>query len=136
MNMPGPETTNPILPGAAIVARITEALDRQGTHTWDDLQDLLVRGDAQIWWNDHGAWVTELMVSPRLRWLNVWIVAGQIPEVMELQEQVEDFARTKGCAHIVAAARPGWEVLIEKPCWEKYGWKKHGVVLRHAVEGV
>jgi len=136
VNMPDLDTTNPVLPGSEIVARIKEALAHYGTHTWDDLQELLITGAAQVFYNDHGAWITELMVSPRQRWLNVWIIAGQLPEVMELQAEVERFCLTKGLDRMVAVTRPGWEALANKDGWEKYGWSKSGVVLQHAVEGV
>jgi len=136
MNMPDLDAANPVLPGAEIIARISEALERDGTHTWEDVREMLLCGDAQIFWNDHGAWITQVMVAPRMRWLHVWIVAGQLPELMEIQEQVERFALTKTISRIVATTRPGWAVLTTKDGWEQFGWRKHGDVLTHRVEGV
>ena len=91
---------------------------------------------AQIFWNDHGAWITEIMIAPRMRWLNVWVIAGQLPEVMELQDEVERFCLTKTIERMVATTRPGWAVLASKDGWDKFGWKKHGEVLTHRIEGV
>jgi hypothetical protein len=126
----------PDLPSAEIVTRIEQSLALDGTHTWDDVREMLIKGDAQIFWNDHGAWITEVMVSPLKRWLHVWIIAGQLPGVMEIQEQVERFCLTKTLSRMVATTRPGWVALSEKPGWEKLGWRQHGTVLVHNIEGV
>jgi hypothetical protein len=134
--IPSLDATNPALPPAEIIARIEEALERDGTHTWDDIQELLINGEAQIFWNAHGAWITQIKVAPRRRWLDVWVIAGQLPEVMELQLDVEKFALSHGLDRLVATTRPGWLALSEKPGWEKYEWKQHGVVLVRPIEGV
>lgn len=135
MNMPDPYAVFPGLPGAEIVARIEEALEREGTHNWDDVREMLITGEAQIFFNDHGAWITRICVAPRMRWLHVWLAAGQLPGVMDIQEQVEQFARTNTLARIIVTARPGWSVLASKEGWEKFGWKKHGDVMMHEVTG-
>jgi hypothetical protein len=136
MNMPDLDATHPAMPGNEIVARITEALERDGTHTWEDVRQMLICGDAQIFWNDHGAWITQVMVAPKMRWLHVWIVAGQLPGLMELQDQVETFCKTNTIERMVATTRPGWAVLTTKDGWEEFGWHKHGEVLTHPVSGV
>jgi hypothetical protein len=120
------------LPPAEIVRRIEKALEIDGTHTWDDVRDLLLDGAAQIFWNEHGAWITELLVLPQKRMLNVWVVAGELPEVMALQEQVERFALTQTCdCMIVKGARFGWKDIAKE-----YGWEEHALVLRHPITGV
>jgi hypothetical protein len=130
------DDSHPGLPPAEIIKRIEEALERDGTHTWDDVKEMLVLGEAQIFFNDHGCWITEIMISPRRRWLNVWVIAGQLPEVMEIQERVEQFCLTKSLERMIAITRPGWVALSEKPGWEKFGWKQHGFVLKRDIEGV
>jgi hypothetical protein len=123
---------NPGLPPSEIIARIEKALAIDGTHTWEDLRALLGEGKCQIFWNEHGAWITEIMVSPQKRMLNVWIVAGELPEVMDLQEKVEDHARISKCGEmIVRGARLGWKNVAKE-----YGWEETAVVLRHPVTGV
>lgn len=128
-----PDTiVRPGLPPEIIVERIKKALEIDDTHTWDDLKEMLIDGRCQIFWSEHGAWITEILVSPRKRLLNVWIVAGELPEVMELQQKAEDFARTMTCSEmIVRGARVGWKDIAKQ-----YGWEETAMVLRHPVTGV
>ena len=120
------------LPGEEIIRRIQKALDIDGTHDWEDVREMLVDGRAQIFWNEHGAWITEILTMPKKRLLNVWIVAGELPEVMQVQEQVERFALTMTCdGIIVKGARFGWRDIAKE-----YGWTEHALMLWHPVTGV
>lgn len=122
----------PGLPPDEIIRRIEKALEIDSTHSWEDVREMLVDGRCQIFWNEHGAWITEVLVSPRKRVLNVWIVAGELPEVMDLQKDVERHALTQTCDEmIVKGARFGWKNVAKE-----YGWEEHAVVLRHPVSGV
>jgi hypothetical protein len=111
-----------------IVRRIRKALARDGAHSWEHVKDLIELGAAQIFHNDHGAWITEVVQTPLARWLHVWIVAGELPGVMDLQPQVLDFARQQGCAHVTATARFGWKHVAKA-----HGWRQHAMVIKHDV---
>jgi hypothetical protein len=127
--MNGPD--RPGLPGEEIIERIKKALAIDGTHTWEDVREMLVIGAAQIFWNEHGCWITQMAVFPRKRVLNVWIVAGELPEVMELQKQVERYALTMSCDAItVTSARFGWKHIAKE-----HGWEEHGMMLYKPVTG-
>ena len=107
------------------IKRIEKALRRaQSTHTWEDVRESIVKGESRIFDNDHGCWITEIRDTPQKRWLNVWIVAGELPHVMGIQEEVERYALTSNCAFLGAVVRPGW-----KNVYPKYGWKLSG----HAI---
>lgn len=107
------------------IRRIEKALRRAGgTHEWPDMQELLIRGDAQIFDNEHGCWVTEVRAFPRKRLLNVWVVAGELPDVMDIQEQVERYGLSQSCERMYATIRPGW-----KDIYPKHGWKKDALVI-------
>jgi hypothetical protein len=122
----------PGMPPEEIIARIEKALAIDGTHTWEDVREMLVNGACQIFSNEHGAWITEILVSPRKRMLNVWIVAGELPEVMALQAEVERYALTMTCEEmVVRGARLGWKNVAKE-----YGWEEHAMVLRRPVTGV
>lgn len=114
------------LPGDEIVRRIKKALARDGTHTWQHVQDLYEAKAVQIFHNDHGAWITEIAKSPLSKWLNVWVVAGELPGVMDLQPQVLEFAKSQGCSHLTATARFGWKHVAAA-----HGWRKHAMVITH-----
>jgi hypothetical protein len=118
------------LPPDEIVRRIEKALAIDGTHTWSDLCAELVAGTAQIFWNEHGAWITQILPFPRKTVLNVWIVAGELPEVMGLQDQVERFAADNGAdVMTVRGARFGWKHVAKQ-----YGWSEQSVVLVRPID--
>lgn len=120
---------HPGLPGSEIVRRIEEALAIDGTHNWQDMREMLIDGRCQIFWSDHGAWITEILAGPRKKFLNVWVVAGELPEVMEIQKQVERHARENGCkVMVVRGARLGWKNIAKA-----YGWDTRAVVLSRGV---
>lgn len=125
-----PETSDP-LPPEEIIQRIKKALHHGGdTHTWEDVCQGLVEGKFQIFWNDYGVCITEIMVSPRTKYLNAFIVAGKLPGVMDLQEQVENFAREQSCKFMLTTARHGWKKVLPN-----YGWKPTKTVFAKKIEG-
>jgi hypothetical protein len=116
------------LPPEEIIRRIEKALARDKTHDWPTMLSMILAGKAQIFANAHGAWITEVVQTPLARWLNVWVVAGELPGVMELQDQVLDFARKQGCQHVVATARFGWKNVARE-----HGWREHAMVITHEL---
>lgn len=125
-----PETSDP-LPPEEIIKRIEKALKRSGgTHTWTDVAEGLVRGDFQIFWNDHGVAITEIQQTPQCRYLNVFMVAGRLPGVLDLEEQVERFALTQSCKFMTTSGRMGWGDLPKA-----VGWKPSRVVYTKEVKG-
>jgi GNAT superfamily N-acetyltransferase len=107
------------------IRRIEKALARaHGTHTWDDVRDDLVTGKARIFDGEHGCWITKVIEDPQKRWLSAWLVAGELPHVMDLQEEVERWGLSQGCAFMGAVVRPGW-----KNVYPKYGWKRDALAI-------
>jgi hypothetical protein len=110
------------------IALIREACRRGGgTHDWDDYQEGIIDGKYQIFDSDHGVCITEILQAPRKRYLQCWVVAGQLPEVMALQKQVDRHALTNDCEVEMTIGRVGWDRVLPH-----YGWKKTGsVFVRH-----
>lgn len=120
------------LPPQEIIKRIEKALVLGGsTHTWEDVRFALLEGKMQIFWNDFGACITEICVTPQLRYLNCFVVAGKLPEVMELHDQVENHALSAGCAYMITSARKGWKTVLPK-----FGWKDTRSVFVRDLQGV
>jgi hypothetical protein len=119
------------LPPDEIIRRIEKALAHGGnTHTWDDIRQGLIEGKYQIFWNPFGACITEIVDAPQKRYLNCFVVAGQLPEVMELQDEVDKFALIHNCAYMMTSARMGWQKVLPD-----YGWKAVRTVFIKDVEG-
>ncbi len=111
------------------IARIRKALRYAGNyHSWEDVVLGLNEGRYQIFDNDDGALITEVMQLPRGRYVNVWIAAGRLPGIMKNVAEVEKLARSEGCRQMVAFGREGWDRVLPH-----YGWNKIGVVYSRDV---
>jgi hypothetical protein len=119
-----------MLTQAEIIEKIKETLAIDGTHTWADMVELLKADKVQLFLGDHGAWITEIYDWPTgLRTLHAWIIAGELPGVCDIQDQVIQFAREKKCHRITGLCRRGWTKFLT----DKHGWKTHEVFCTHEV---
>ena len=116
------------MPPEEIIRRVEKALARDKAHNFSTVLPLILAGKVQAFGNEHGLWLTEIVQSPLSKWLNVFVVAGELPGVMALQDQVLDFARKENCQHVTATARFGWKHIAKQ-----YGWKQHAMVITHNV---
>jgi len=106
-----------------IVRRIKKALKKGGdTHTFDDMVKLLTEGRLQMFENGESVCVTEILSAPQKRYLSIFLAAGNMDELKELQPRIVQFARENGCKFIQACGRMGWEKVATD------GWKKRWVV--------
>jgi len=105
------------------IALIRKSLERGGTHEWEDFLPGLRTGAFQLFDNDHGVCLTEILKSPRKKHLHCWVTAGELPGVMDLSSRVEQHALDHGCDFMTTIGRFGWEAILPK-----YGWKKTDMV--------
>lgn len=115
-----------------LLEQLNEALAFNGpTHDFvADVLPLLLDGRAQYWQHGDGAVVTEINRYPRLTECNWWLVAGNLPDCMQLVPEIEDWARRQGAQRMVGFGRPGW-----KPVVERLGFHEVGRSFRKPLEG-
>lgn len=81
-----------------------------------DLRD----GKLQAFSNDTDAIIlTEICVSPRRKFLNVFMAAGTAKGIFQLTPEVVKFARANGLTQAQAQTRLGWGPLLKKRGWKK-----------------
>ena len=108
------------------VRRFEKALAQAGnTHTVADVLDRIGEGKACCWTNGDSVVVTEVLVYPRLRAVNYWIVAGKLQECAALQPDIDAWAVSEGCGIATATGRMGWMRVIKTPLGE--GWRPAGI---------
>lgn len=91
------------------VRRFERALAQAGnTHTIGDVMDRVRDNRAVCWTNGDSVVITEVIVNPRLRACNYWIVSGRLEECAELQRDIDAWARGEGCSVATATGRMGW----------------------------
>lgn len=106
-----------------LIARIREALNESGTATtWEDIVSGLKAGKYQIFWNNYGCAVTEVLQLGQRRVLHVWFVVGHVPEtISDLQAQTLRHARLIGCSQITfTPTGDEWSAVMLA-----LGWKLH-----------
>lgn len=120
------------LPPDEIIKRIEKALKGGGDcYSWEDVRHGLLMGRFQIFWNEHGVCICEVIAAPQKRYLHCFVVAGELPGVMDLQDQVIQHALTNSCEFMTTTGRIGWERVLPK-----YGWKKAHTVMNFDLKGM
>ena len=80
-----------------------------GTHTLDDVREVVLSGHAQFWPGPEGAIVTEIQVYPRGKVLHFWLAGGDLEHLVNvIRPAVEKWGRTMGCTRSTITGRPGW----------------------------
>lgn len=81
-----------------------------GTHTIDDVWDMVQRGDAVFWPGKKSAVVTEFHEFPRLKSLHFWLCGGDLKElVRDMRPCIEAWGAAQGATRFTTAGRDGWQ---------------------------
>ena len=89
-----------------------------GTHSFLDVVEGLWNGTMQLWPADKGCIVTEIVVYPKKKVLNIFLGGGELEQILDMHENVIDWAKAQGCSALTMTGRFGWK----KPL-AKHGWK-------------
>ena len=80
-----------------------------GTHTEDDVLDLLRADQAQFWPAANSAMVTEIVGYPQGSHCRIWLAGGEYDELRALErDMVIPWASSVGCRRIELVGRKGW----------------------------
>ncbi len=80
-----------------------------GTHSEDDVLDLLRADQAQFWPADNSAMVTEIVGYPNGNHCRIWLAGGEYDELRALErDMVIPWATSMGCRRIELVGRKGW----------------------------
>lgn len=89
-----------------------------GTHTFDDVVDLVLSGRAQLWPGEAAVGVTEIVVYPRKRVLHCFLAAGEMDELLVMMDYAKQWGASQGCSGMTMSGRMGWQRVLNK-----HGWK-------------
>ena len=104
---------------------IEAALRRSGSlNTWDEVVTNLQSGMMQLWAYPEGCIITEIVVYPNTKALHVFLAGGKLDEILQMTENVKEWAKLQGCSFASFDGRFGWQ----KPL-EKVGWKPHSITM-------
>lgn len=101
-----------------------------GTHTFQDVADMVIAGKAQIWPAPRGVAITEIIEYPQKRVLHVFLAAGEMDQLLDMIKSAEDWGRTQNCTSLTMSGRFGWQRVLDK-----HGFKPVLVTMEREVNG-
>ena len=88
-----------------------------GTHDFEHIAEGIYRGTMQLWPAPKGCLVTEIVVYPKKKVLNVFLGGGELEQLADMHSDVIQFAKAHGCTAASISGRKGWQ-----RAFAKYGW--------------
>ena len=88
-----------------------------GTHDFIDVAEGIYKGTMQLWPTPKGCIVTEIVVYPRKRMLNVFLGAGELDQILDMHQDVIQWAKLQGCEALTMTGRAGWKKPLAKHGW-------------------
>lgn len=79
-----------------------------GEQTLDDVRDGLASGDFQLWPGRDSVIVTDITETPRYKILNFFIGGGNLDELRQMVNPIEDWAKSQGVSRVCVFGRRGW----------------------------
>ena len=89
-----------------------------GTHTFEDIAEGIANGRMQFWPAPRGCLITELIVYPRKRVLNVFLGGGDLDQLVDMHDAVAAWAKAQGCDAATINGRPGWQRVYRGRGWK------------------
>ena len=100
-----------------------------GTHEWDDIVAGIASSKMQLWAAPRGCIVTEIVVYPRKKVINIFLAGGELDQIMDMEHDIGLWAKSHGCTGGMMTGRLGWK----KPLTEN-GWKLQHVHFHKEIE--
>lgn len=116
------------MPGSVKLARLREAVER-GRQDWDEVFAALKTGVLNFHEAGCACAVTQILISGRFKTLYVHVIAGDLIDVPELTQVVEDFGRLHKCQVIETTGRLGWDRYFRQTS-KAQGYRKVAVRYR------
>lgn len=76
-----------------------------GTHTVEDVAAQIIEGKLLLWVGERCACVSEILLFPRKRFMNVFLAGGDLKEMKAMRAGVEAYARGHLCDGVMFAGR-------------------------------
>ena len=82
----------------------------------------------QFWPADNSCLVTEIVVYPQKKVLNVFLGGGELDEILGMHADVIAWAKGQGCEAITISGREGWKRALKS-----HGWKPLHVTMTKEI---
>ena len=89
----------------------------EGTHTVDDIVKMIVSGRLSWWPLENSFLITEIVLYPQTRHLNVFLAGGDLAEIKAQHDNLIEAARLAGCSAVTLSGRRGWVKALRDIGW-------------------
>lgn len=80
------------------------------THRFEDVKEMLLAGQAELWSTERGCVVTFISQFPLGNLMTAWLAGGDFEHVMDQwEESIYQWGRDNGCKIIYVMGRRGWK---------------------------
>ena len=88
-----------------------------GTHTYEDVLQSISVGDMFFWPASKSCLVTEIVQYPQKRALHVFLAAGDLAEIKDMETSLISFAKRLKCSALSMSGRKGWTKALKDMDW-------------------
>ena len=81
----------------------------QGTHLWEDIVEAVEEKDMFFWPGKRSAAITEVLDFPRKRCMHIFLAAGDMEELKQMEPCFVEFAKHFECDFVSLSGRAGWQ---------------------------
>lgn len=93
---------------------IQKALDfGHNTHSFDDIVNGVASQDMQFWPMEKSCLVTEIVTYPNSRALHVFLAAGDLNEIKDIDDTLANFGKQLNAQVISLSGRKGWTKALK-----------------------
>jgi hypothetical protein len=90
-----------------------------GTHTPSDIAVGVLNGTMQLWPAERACAVTEIVVYPNKKVLHVFLAAGEMDQIVDMQKSAEAWGKAQDCTAMTIAGRKGWSKVLKDHGYEE-----------------
>ena len=83
------------------------------SHTYEQVIEIVKRGDAQLWALRDSAIVTEIIDYPQRRTLRFWLAGGNMKTLLEVEPKIRKWSILYRCEAVEIIGRKGWEKVMK-----------------------
>ena len=93
---------------------IVDALEyAHNSHSFEQVIDIVKRGDAQFWAFSNSAIVTEIIEYPQRRTLRFWLAGGNLKTLLDVEPKIRKWSILYRCEAVEIIGRKGWEKVLK-----------------------
>ena len=99
---------------------IEAALGHSGdTHTFEDIEAGIMTGRFQLWPGKTGCMVTEILVYPQRKVLNIFLAGGNLEQLFDMTNDMRRWAIAQDCDGAMLTGRKGWTRVLKSKGWSE-----------------